>query len=309
MNYRKAARREALAGYLLIAPAVGLFIVIGLFTVLFSIVLSFFSLPQGQLIWNAKFVGLDNFKDFLSGGNYILSGFFRQAIVNNLWIAFAMVVIVIPLALIIAVLLEKATRGVRLFRTIFLLPMVTSSVAIYYVWQGLYDPTGSINQLLASIGLDSWIAKNGWIGEMHTALPAIIVTIVWGALPHSLILYFAGLQAVDTHLYEAADIDGANAWQKLVRITWPVLKPITVIVMIMNLNVALQVFDQIWVMTKGGPAGATQVVNVLVYQQAFFQDGNMGVANAMGWTMFMLTFILSLISLKLFGDKKGEESH
>ncbi len=73
MNYRKAARREALAGYLLIAPAVGLFIVIGLFTVLFSIVLSFFSLPQGQLIWNAKFVGLDNFKDFLSGGNYILS--------------------------------------------------------------------------------------------------------------------------------------------------------------------------------------------------------------------------------------------
>lgn len=305
MNYRKAARREALAGYLLIAPAVGLFIVIGLFTVVFSVVLSFFTLPQGQLIWNAKFAGWDNFKDFLFGGNYILSSFFRQALINNLWISFSMVVIVIPLALVIAVLLEKVTRGVKVLRTVFLLPMVTSSVAIYYVWQGLYDPSGAINQMLRTVGLDSLVAQNGWIGEMHTALPAMIITIIWGALPHSLILFFAGLQSIDSHLYEAAEIDGANAWQKLTHITWPVLKPITVIVVIMNLNVALQVFDQIWVMTKGGPAGATQVVNVLVYQQAFLQDGDMGVANAMGWTMFVLTFALSLLSLRLFSEKGG----
>ncbi|WP_409345446.1 carbohydrate ABC transporter permease [Paenibacillus sp. MBLB4367] len=307
MSIRKDVLRERIAGYVLIAPAVILFMVIGLFTVLFSFVLSFFHLGQGQMIWNARFAGFDNFKDFLLGDNVILTRFFWQALLNNAWVAIISVFVVVPLSLVLAVLLQNIIRGVKLYRTVFLLPMVTSSVAIFYVWQGIYEPTGALNQMLTAFGLEKWIAVNGWLGELRTALPAVLVTIIWGSVPGNLILFFAGLQTVDPHLYEAAEIDGANAWHKLLHITWPILKPITVIAVIMNLDGALQVFSQIWVMTKGGPAGETMVVNVLIYQEAF-QNGDMGRANAMGWTLFLITFVLSLISLRLFRDKteRGE---
>lgn len=300
-SFSAMARREAAAGYLLVAPAILLFLLIGLFTVLFSIGLSFYHLGQGSLITSAKFAGLDNFQNFLFGRDLNLSRAFKQALVNNLWVLLSTLV-VIPIALAIAVMLQRISKGIRLYRTVFLLPMVTSSVAIYYVWQGIYEPEGTLNKLLAAIGLDSLVAVNGWLGELHTALPALIVTVIWGSVPGMMILYFAGLQTVDPHLYEAAEMDGAGAWQKIYRITWPILRPITVICLIMGMNGALQIFDPVWIMTKGGPANATEVVNVLVYQQAFV-NGDMGVANAMGWSIFVLTFVLSLISLRILRDK------
>ncbi|BBH23669.1 sugar ABC transporter permease [Paenibacillus baekrokdamisoli] len=298
----KMAFKEMLAAYLLIAPALVLFLVIGLFTIIFSLGLSFFHMLQGSQVQNAKFAGLDNFKDFLFGGAPVLSEMFRNAIIHNFLIALSMVVFVIPIALILAVLLQQIKRGTKFLRTVFLLPMVTSSVAIYYVWTGIYDPEGSINKLLLAMGIDHFAQLNGWLGELNTALPSIIFMIVWGAVPGTMVLYFAGLQTVDNLLYEAADIDGASAFQKMIHITWPVLKPITVIAVILNINGALQVFEQIWIMTKGGPAGSTQVVNVLIYQEAFV-SGDMGRANAMGWTMFLLTFVMSLLSMRAFREK------
>jgi len=299
---RKYSLREMLTAYLLLSPAVLLFLVIGLFTVLFSLWLSFHHLKQGSLISNATFAGLDNFRDFLFGESPVLSRRFRQALTNNLILAGSFVVLVIIISLLFAVLLQKITRGVKLFRTLFLVPMMTSSVAIVYVWQGIYEPNGALNQMLKAVGLADWVAVNGWLGEMNTALPAIIALLVWGGIPGTMILYFAGLQTVDNHLYEAAEIDGANAWNKMLHITWPALKPITVVAVIYNLNSALQVFDQIWVTTKGGPSGATSVVNVLIYQEAF-GGGDMGRANAMGWSVFVLTFFLSLFSMRALKDK------
>ncbi|QGQ94020.1 sugar ABC transporter permease [Paenibacillus psychroresistens] len=304
-HYRnKAASRESMAAYILIAPAIILFLVIGLFTVGFSLWLSFYHLPQGSLISNAKFAGLDNFKDFLLGRDQIISEKFWLALKNNMILCISMVFLVIPISLLISILLQSITKGVRFFRTLFLLPMVTSSVAIYYVWTGIYDPEGSINQFLKAVGLIDAMAVNGWLGELNTALPAIIVVIVLGGVPGTMILYFAGLQTVDPHLYESADIDGANFWQKLVNVTWPILRPITIIAIIINLNGALQIFDQVWVMTKGGPAGTTEVVSVLMFKEAFVnRNGDLGTANAMGWIMFLFTFVLSLISIKSFKDK------
>ncbi|BBI32761.1 carbohydrate ABC transporter permease [Cohnella abietis] len=301
--HRKASFREALSAYVLLAPAVILFLVIGLFTVLFSIWLSFYHLGQGSLLSSAKFAGLDNFKDFLIGRDQLLAESFWRALGNNLIICVSMVLLVIPISLVLSVLLQNITRGVRFFRTLFLLPMVTSSVAIYYVWTGIYEPEGSLNKILSAVGLDKLLAVNGWIGELHTALPAVILVIVWGAVPFTMILYFAGLQSIDQHLYESAEIDGANFWRKLLHITWPILKPITVIAIIINLNGAIQIFDQVWVMTKGGPAGTTEVVSVLIYKEAFLGTGDLGRANAMGWTMFALTFALSLISIRSLREK------
>lgn len=300
---RKYPLREMLTAYLLLSPAVLLFLVIGLFTVLFSLWLSFHHLKQGSLISSATFAGVDNFRDFLFGESPVLARRFRQALVNNLVIAVSMVSFVIIISLFLAALLQKITRGVKIFRTVFLVPMITSSVAIVYVWQGIFEPNGSLNNVLNALGLSQFVATNGWLGEISTALPAIITILVWGGIPGTLILYFAGLQTVDQHLYEAAEIDGANAWKKMLHITWPALKPITIVAVVFNLNGAFQVFDQIWITTKGGPAGATTVVNVLIYQEAF-GGGDMGRANAMGWTIFVLTFFLSLFSMRALKDNK-----
>lgn len=300
---RKYPLREMFTAYLLLSPAVLLFLVIGLFTVVFSLWLSFHHLKQGSVVSSASFAGLDNFRDFLFGGSPVLTRRFWQALVNNLIIAGSIVTFVIIISLFLAVLLQKITIGAKFFRTVFLVPMITSSVAIVYVWQGIFEPKGALNKVLESLGLTQFIATNGWLGEMSTALPAIIVILVWGGIPGTLILYFAGLQTVDQHLYEAAEIDGANAWKKMLHITWPALKPITVIAIVFNLNAALQVFDPIWITTKGGPAGSTMVVNVLIYQEAF-GDGDMGRANAMGWTIFVLTFFLSLLSMRALKENK-----
>lgn len=295
-------RKDWLAGYLMIAPAIVLFLVIGLFTLVFSLWMSFHYINSGSLISNANFAGWGNFKDFLFGGNVVLTKMFWNALTNNLYIAIAMLVIVIPVSLLLAVLLQNAGKLTKMYRTIFLLPMVTSSVAIFYVWQGIYDPAGSLNTMLSSLGLDFLVARNGWLGELHLALPSLIVQICWGAIPGTMILYVAGLQTVDKHLYEAAEIDGASPFRKMLHITWPLLRPITVIAMIMTLNGAMQLFDNVWILTKGGPAGATQVVNVLVYQEAFV-SGSLSRANAMGWVVFLLTFVLSLISLRVMRNK------
>ncbi|MCC3372126.1 carbohydrate ABC transporter permease [Cohnella sp. REN36] len=295
-------RKEMVAGYAMIAPAILLYLMVGLVTLLFSIWIAFQHVNAGSLISSAKFAGFDNFKDFLWGGDSVATGMFFSAIKNNLIIAASLIVIVIPLSLVLAVLLQNIRWFAKGFRTIFLIPMVTASVAIFYVWQGIYDPAGALNTTLSAFGLDALVAKNGWLGEINTALPAIIAQTCWGAIPATLILYVAGLQSVDTHLYESADIDGATALQKLLHITWPVLRPITAIAVIMTINGAMQIFDNIWLMTKGGPAGSTQVVNVLVYQDAF-ASGKLSRANAMGWTVFLVTFLFSLISLKALRSK------
>ncbi|HEY0827446.1 MAG TPA: sugar ABC transporter permease, partial [Bacilli bacterium] len=191
--------KEVLSAYMLIAPSVILFLVIGLFTVLFSVVLSFFHLQQGSLLSNMKFAGFDNFTDFLFGGYPLLSGSFWKAVQNNFIIAVCLVVFVIPLALLFALLLQEIKAGVRLFRTIFLLPMVISSVAIFYVWVGIYEVDGSLNQILKAVGFEQLVAVNGWLGELNAALPSLIVMMIWGAVPGMMILYFAGLQTVDPH--------------------------------------------------------------------------------------------------------------
>ncbi len=299
-------RQERLAAYVLLAPAVILFVVIGLGSVLFSLIISFYRLGEGSLIQYAVFVGFRNFSDFLFGVNTLDTQQFWGAITNNIWIAASALVFVIPISLFLASMLQKITRGTQILRTIFLIPMAAASVAIYYAWSGIYNPNGVINQLLTHLGLQQFAAVNGWLGQLNTALPAIIVAFVWMSVPVSMVLYFAGLQTINENLYEAANIDGANAWNKLIHITWPTLRPITVIVAILNLNAAFQIFDPIWVMTGGGPADATNVVNVLVYGLAFGgAGGDMGLANAMAWVVGIFTFLLALLSIKLFGENQG----
>ena len=300
---KKWQYQERLTGYTLITPAILIFLLMGLASIVMSIALSFTYLPRGSIIQNAKFTGLSNYKDFLLGESPVVSEMFWSAITNNFVIAIALVLFVIPIGLIIAYMLTKIERGRKIITVLLLVPMVVSSTSIYYVWSGIYEPNGALNQILKAIGLSGLAAKNGWLGEIDTALPSMIVLLIWSGVPEAVILYLSKIQTLDTSLFDAADLDGANTWQKIRYVIWPLLRPITVIVVIQNINRAFQVFDQVYVMTGGGPAGATQVINMLVYNEAFQNpNGNIGRANAMGWMIFVITFVLSLISMRVNKD-------
>ena len=301
---KKWRRQERLTGYTLLAPAILIFLLMGFASIVMSIALSFTYLPRGSIIQNAKFTGFSNYKEFLLGGSPVISEMFRNAIANNFVIAIALVLFVIPIGLVIAYMLTKAVRGRKIITVLLLVPMVVSSTSIYYVWAGIYEPDGALNQILRAIGLADLAAKNGWLGETATALPAMIALLIWSGIPEAVILYLSKIQTLDTSLFDAAALDGANTWQKIRYVIWPLLRPITVIVVIQNINRAFQVFDQVYIMTGGGPAGATQVINMLVYNEAFQNpNGNIGRANAMGWIIFIITFVLSLISMKANKDE------
>jgi ABC-type sugar transport system permease subunit len=181
--------------------------------------------------------------------------------------------------------------------------MVASGAGVFYAWQGLFNSKGSVNALMRLLHLDFFVVRQGMFGDPNTAMTGIIITVIWGAIPGTLMLYYAGLSNIDGTLYEAADIDGASKFQQLWRITWPLLKPMTIIVIIQQLNGAFQMFENVWVMTKGGPGGSTDVVGTIMYTAAF-TDNAYGLTSAYGWSVFVLTLALSLVSMRGFLGSK-----
>jgi len=268
-----------------------------------SVVMSFYqwhvSFPQ------SKFVGFDNYR-YVLFSKRVVSNLFYIAVSNNIKFALASIVTIIPIALILAVLINSRKKAQTIFRTAYLIPMAVTGTAIFYMWKGIFLPEGLLNSLFDAIGLDALVVADGWLGNVNTAFYGVLLTIIWGGLPGAMILYSAALAAVDENLYEAADIDGANSVQKLIHITWPQVTPITIIILVMLINDSFKMFDNIFIMTNGGPADATQVLGTVIYQRAFEQPQNeFGIASAMGWLGFILIIVFSLVSSK-FLLKKGD---
>lgn len=301
---RRRRLRENLIGYSFISPALGLFLLIGLFTVVFSVVLSFFQW-KGVDFRLMVYRGLTyNFRRFLLGFE---DPFLPTAVWRAVWHnieMFSGLVVMIPLALMIAVALKRVRRGQLIFRTVYFLPMVASGVAIYYMWMGVLAPDGLINNWLQTLGLSGLIARNGWLGQPNTALWTVVGTGIWASLPGAMILYYAGLQTVDNDLYEAAEVDGASKVQQLIHITWPMLRPMTVILVVNGLATMFSAFENVWVMTQGGPAGSTEVIGTMLYQMGFYgfqgYQGrlDLGLAAAISWFFFLFTFGFSIISVR-----------
>lgn len=302
--YRRRRLRENLVGYSFISPALVLFLAVGLFTVVFSIYLAFFQW-RGVDFKLMVYRGLTyNFKRFLLGFE---DPFLPSAVVRAVWHNIEMLVglvVTIPLALAISVALKRVRRGQLVFRTVYFLPMVASGVAIYYMWMGVLAPDGVINSLLQALGLSSLVARNGWLAQPNTALWTLVGTGVWAGLPGAMILYYAGLQTVDNDLYEAAEVDGASKWQQLLQVTWPMLRPMTVILVVNGLANMFSAFEHVWIMTQGGPAGSTEVIGTMLYQMAFYGFSgyqgrlDLGLAAAISWFLFLFTFGFSIISVR-----------
>lgn len=246
------------------------------------------SLTEWNLLRAPEFVGLGNFTGVLTDPK------FHKALGNTLYYMVGYLPLVITGALAIAVLLNSKLKGVAFFRGIYFLPVVTSWVVVALLWKWLLSPEGGIvNYLLSLVGIDG----PGWWTDPTWAMPSIIIASVWKDLGFNMLILLAGLQSIPAHLYEAATIDGASRWGRLRYVTLPLLTPSILFAMVLAMIGAFQVFDQVWVMTEGGPAGASTVVMEQVVNKAF-KYGLMGEASAMSWILFAIILMFTVFQLK-----------
>lgn len=251
-----------------------------------SLVLTLF---QWDLLTPPEFVGFANFVTLSQDKT------FWSAFQHTLGFIAGYLPLVLVLSLGFALALNAPLRGIAFIRTAFFLPVVSSWVAVALLWSWLFNPKfGLINYFLSLIG----ITGPGWLFDAHWAMPAIILTSVWKDLGFVLVLFLAGLQAIPHDYYEAAALDGAGRFQQFMAITLPLLAPTTFFVTIISLINSFQVFDQVWVMTEGGPAGATTVLVEQVVKHAF-RYGEMGYAAAISWVLFAIVFVVTLVQFRL----------
>jgi ABC-type sugar transport system permease subunit len=200
------------------------------------------------------------------------------------------------LSLILGMLLNQNIRFRTFFRTVFFSPVVMPLVILAVIWTLLYHPYGPINSVLLAPFTNQVIP---WLNSTQHALLAVIILAVWRAAGYYAIIFLAGLQNIPTEYYEAARLDGAGTWTLFRHITWPLLKPTTLFVVVISIINALRHFDAIWVMTGGGPGDATRVLSVLIYETGWVFL-KMGRAAAMSIVLFIFVFIFTVVQLRLF---------
>lgn len=249
------------------------------------------SLTEWDLVSPPKFVGFLNYRRLFTVTQPL---YFVQALKNTLWVA-ASTPIGIAASLFLAMLVNQKVRGVTWFRTIYYLPVVTAMAVVAMAWIWIYDPIfGPLNFLLNTIGLPGpeWLNSTTW------ALPAIVLMGIWKGAGWGMVILLAGLQGIPEVLYDAAKIDGANWWQQFRRVTLPLLTPTLFFLMVMGVIGSFQTFEQIYIMTKGGPGNTTATVVYFIYQNAF-QWNKMGFASAGAYALFLVILIFTLIQFKL----------
>ncbi len=283
---------EIVTAMLALTPAL---LVIGIFTIYPIIYSGYLSLND----WNGfdpqpTWVGAQNYVDLFSSPNFW----------HSLWITLAYVTGVTVLSvvggLVIALLLNSGIRGVTFYRVLYFIPVVTATVAAATVWKYLLDPgTGFVNVTLRSLGIQG----PSWLTDPHWALLAVILVGVWKRVGFNMVIYLAGLQTIPGSYYEAAQVDGANGWQRFWNITLPLLAPTTLLTAIMSLIDAFLVFDTVYIMSNGsgGPVGSTEVLGFVLWRDAF-RYFNLGDASAVGWILFLMIMIITLVQWRLFGE-------
>jgi multiple sugar transport system permease protein len=283
-------RRQALVGWSFVLPFVFLFLVFMAGPILVSFVTSFTDLRVTDIRspLNVNFVGLENYADVLGDKT------FRRAALNTAIYVLVTVPLTIGFGLLIALGLNQGVLRLRkVFRVGFFLPYITAIVAVAVVWRLLLGTdVGLINGLLGQVGIDG----PGWLSDSSWALPSIMLMTVWRGVGLQMIIFLAGLQAIPTEYYEAAAVDGAGRWQKFRYVTLPSLRPTLLFATVVATIGLMQVFDEPYVMTQGGPLDATTTVNLEAFRQ--FGFGNYGHTAAISYLLFLAIGILTLIQFR-----------
>ncbi len=288
-NARWFQRQAKLAPYLFTAPFFILFTVFFLLPSIAAIILSFYK-------WNGisspEFIGIRNFQRIFADGD------FWQAASNTAIYMFASLFVVVPLALVLAALLNNKSLGLRgMWRSAYFTPVVTSTVAIALVFGLLYSTDyGLLNAILQAVGLP----RINWLGDGTWAKVSIIILLVWRWTGYQMIYFLAGMQSISQELYEAAMIDGANDRQQFISITIPLLRPVILYVSIIVIIGSLQIFDEPFILTSGGPANATLSVAQYLYIHGI-ANLRFGLGSAVGLMIFVVVFTLSALQMRAFG--------
>jgi multiple sugar transport system permease protein len=266
--------RPELKGLLFVSPwLVGL-----LWFYLYPFVASlYYSFHNATAFGPGAFIGLHNYELL------IRDPLFWKSLANTIYFTAGSLSIGTVLALSLALLLPKNVRGATAYRTIFYLPTVVPFTAVSVIWIWILHPQyGPLNHLLEQLGLEA----PGWLSDPTWAMPGLILVSAW-SIGNMMVIYLAAMLEIPTELYEAAKLDGASPWQRLIRITIPLLTPVILFNLIVGLISGFQYFVQPYVMTNGGPADSTLVYSLYLYRNAF-QFFRMGYASAMGWVLFLL---------------------
>jgi len=286
------SRRESMQGVTFMLPTLIILVTFTLLPIAYSLFLSF---TRVNLFGGIEFqwVGVENYVNAWNDDRV------WTALKNTARYALFVVPIQTAIALLMAAVLNSGIRFQNTFRTIFFLPTLTSSSALTMIFMFLFSLNGPINNVLVNIGfLDAPI---NFINETDFALTTIMVMNIWSTVPFFMTIYLAGLQDIPASLYEAASLDGANAWQKLTKITVPNLTPVTNYVLLMGIIGCFQLFDQAYIISggTGGPNNATLTFSLIIYQYAFKTIGTMGYASALAIILTIVIFMVSMLARKL----------
>lgn len=266
-------------------PAIIVFVIFYCFPILASFVMSFTNWNIKR-ISSPKFTGLKNFSRLISDDYFLL------ALKNTVLFAVVTTVGIVVIGLLLALLLNSAVvKGKAFFRTTFYLPAVLSLIVVGIMFRAVYKWDGGIlNQILSAVGLSG--LTHDWLGDSSTAMWGIIVVQIWKWSGFAMAIYLAGLQAIPKDYYEAAEIDGATVFQKFRNITLPLLAPAFTVVITQNTIGGFKVFEQVYVMTNGGPGNATQVLNTYIYKE--FSKGTLGRSSAASLILFAVIAVISV---------------
>lgn len=277
-----------------VIPALAIYLI-------FSIVPIFISFYYSFMSWNGfsemQFVGLANFQEAFQDKVFWVS------VRNNILVVLASVFGQIPIALVLALLLNRKIKGAKFFRTIGFMPVVISTVVISITWRMIYNSEyGLLNNFLEGIGLG--FLQQNWLGNPSWAMVAVCLTIIWQFVGLYFIIFLSALQTVPGEILEAADLDGASEWQKTRHIILPSIRHIILISIILCISGSLKTFDLIYVMTSGGPANSTEVMATYMYNKTF-EGLRYGYGSAISVLIFVFSLAIILITTKLLQRKEG----
>ncbi|MDO4678043.1 MAG: sugar ABC transporter permease [Eubacteriales bacterium] len=277
-------------------PAIIVFTIFYCIPIIASFIMSFTN-------WNIKRISEPKFVAFKNFGRLFRDDYFLLALKNTILFAVVTTLGIVVLGLLLALLLNSAIKGKPFLRTCFYLPAVLSLIVVGIMFKAVFKLDGGIlNQILTAVGLENLVRD--WLGDGKTAMWAIIFVQIWKWSGFAMTIYLAGLQGISPDYYEAATIDGAGTWQKFKNITLPLLAPAFTVVITMNTIGGFKVFEQVYVMTNGGPGNATQVLNTYIYKE--FSKGTLGRSSAASLLLFLLISVVAILVNKALTKREVE---
>jgi ABC-type sugar transport system permease subunit len=285
---RSATWRNIAVPYLYLAPFLALFLVFRAYPLLYGLYISLTDQTLGET--TSRFVGLANYVRMPKDPRFV------QSLLNTFQFTLQATIPVLSVPLLLAVVLNRPLRLGTFLRSAFFFPQTLSVVTLGLVWVWMLDPlVGPVNYYLKSLGFSPPV----WFGDARTAMLSIVITVIWGTAGYYMLIYLAGLQDIPRALYEAAAIDGAGPWRSFWSITLPMLRRVFLLVGVVHVIGAFQIFGQVLVLTGGGPADATRSIVQHIYETGFRGEFAFGSAAAMSWVLFVIIVVFSIAQFRL----------